>query len=88
MYKIFMLVALPVLAVGWIAYWLWMRKVREKEKDQPRQVSKRLSTSRSDVTDWTQKMKEAKSPREKALKRRRELEAQRQKEQQQTESQS
>ena len=88
MYKIFMLVALPVLGVGWIAYWLWMRKVREEEKDQPRQVSKRLSTSRSDVSGWAQKMKEAESPRAKALKRRRELEAQRQKEQQQTESQS
>ena len=87
MYKIFMLVALPVLAIAWIAYWLWMRMVREKEKDQPRQVSKRLSTSRSDVSDWTQKMKEAESPRAKALKRRREIEAQRQKEQQ-TESQS
>jgi hypothetical protein len=62
MYKIFMLIALPLLAIGWIAYAIWMRKIREEEKNQPRQVSKRLQQSRSEVADWAQKLKDFKKP--------------------------
>ena len=32
MYKIFMLIAIPVLIIGWVVYWIWMRKVIEEEK--------------------------------------------------------
>ena len=62
MYKIFMLIALPLLAIGWIAYAIWMHKIREEEKKQPRQVSKRLQKSRGEVADWAQKLKDFKKP--------------------------
>ena len=62
MYKIFKLIALPVLAVGWLAHWLWMRKVIEAEKKQPKQVSKRLQQTRDEVSDYAQKLKEFKRP--------------------------
>ena len=62
MYKIFMLIALPLLAIGWIAYAIWMRKISEEEKKQPRQVSKRLQQTRSEVADWAQKLKDFKKP--------------------------
>ncbi|MHC4596037.1 MAG: hypothetical protein ACYS19_14000 [Planctomycetota bacterium] len=62
MYKIFMLIALPILAISWIAYAIWMHKIREEEKNQPRQVSKRLQQTRSELSDWAQKLKDFKKP--------------------------
>ena len=62
MYKIFMLIALSLLAIGWIAYAIWMHKIREEEKKQPRQVSKRLQQTRSEFADWAQKLKDFKKP--------------------------
>ena len=55
MYKIFMLIAIPALAIGWIAYALWERKMREEEKKQPKQVSERLTKTKSEVSDWAKK---------------------------------
>ncbi len=65
MYKIFMLIALPVLAIGWLAHWLWMRKVIEEEKKQPKQESQRLRKTKGEVSDWAQKMAQFKPPKRK-----------------------
>ena len=65
LYKIFMLIAVPALAIGWIVYWLRERKIAEEEKNQPRKVSKRLTKSKSEVSDWAQKMAEFKPPKRK-----------------------
>jgi len=65
MYKIFMLIAIPVLAIGWIAYAIWIRKVREEEKKQPRKESQRLTKTKSEVSDWAKKMAEYKPPKRK-----------------------
>jgi len=62
MYKIFMLVVLPLLAIAWIAYALWMRKVREEEKKTGRPKSERLQKTRSEVTDWAKKMAQFEPP--------------------------
>jgi amino acid permease len=62
MYKIFMLIAIPVIAVAWIVYALWERKMRIEEKKQPKQVSERLQKTRSEMTDWAQKMAQFKKP--------------------------
>lgn len=62
MYKIFMLVALPLLAIGWIAYALWMRKVRKEEEQQGRPTSQRLQKTKTEVADWAKKMAEFESP--------------------------
>ena len=56
MYKIFMLIALPILAIGWIAYAMWERKMREEEKNRPKPQSKRLTKTKSEISDWAQKM--------------------------------
>lgn len=68
-YKVFMLIAIPALIIGWIAYWLWQRKIEEEEKNKPKQVSQRLKKTRSEVTDWAKKMAEFESPAEQARKR-------------------
>ncbi len=62
MYKIFMLIAVSALAIGWIAYAIWMRKVCEEEKQQPKQESQRLKQTRNEVTDYAQKLKNFKKP--------------------------
>ena len=65
MYKIFMLIAIPALAIGWIAYALWERKMREEEKKQPKPESQRLTKTKSEVSDWAQKMAAYKPPKPK-----------------------
>ena len=65
-YKIFMLITIPALAIGWAAYWWWMRKIAEEEKNQPKQVSKRLTLSKTEVSDWAQKMAAFKPPEHKS----------------------
>ena len=62
MYKIFMLIAVPALIIGWIAYAYWMRKVCEEEKEQPNEESKRLTKTKSEVADWAKKMAQFKKP--------------------------
>ena len=84
LYKIFMLIALPIIAIGWIGYAIWLHKIRKEEKT----TSERLTKTRNEISDWAQKMKSVESPREKALKRRRELEAQRLREEQEKQQES
>jgi len=62
MYKIFMLIALPVLAIAWVAYMHCERKMRIEEKKQPKQVSQHLQKTRSEVSDWAQKIGNFKKP--------------------------
>lgn len=62
MYKIFMLIALPVLAIGWIAYAIWIKKVTEEEKKMPKQESERLTKTKSEIADWAQQMANFKKP--------------------------
>lgn len=87
-YKIFMLVMLPVIGIGWIGYAIWLHKIRKEEETQPKQVSERLSKTRGEMSDWAQQMKGHTSPREQALKRRQELEAQRLREEQEKQRES
>jgi hypothetical protein len=63
MYKIFMLVAIPALAIGWIVYAWWLRKIREEEKNQPKPQSQRLVKTKTEVSDWAQKMAQYKPPK-------------------------
>jgi hypothetical protein len=63
MYTVFMLIAIPALAAGWIAYAIWLRKVREEEKNQPKPQSQRLVKTKSEVADWAQKMAQYKPPK-------------------------
>ncbi len=62
MFKIVMIIAVVILAAGWIAYAIWMRKVIEEEKQQPKQESKRLKKTKSEIADWAQQMANFKKP--------------------------
>jgi|GEM_PF-426433 len=64
-YKVFMLIAIPALVIGWIAYGLWIRKIREEERNQPKSESQRLRKTKSEVSDWAQKMAQYKPPKRK-----------------------
>ncbi|MHC4728189.1 MAG: hypothetical protein ACYS17_13285 [Planctomycetota bacterium] len=61
MYKIFMLIAIPILLIGWVAYWLWTRKLDEEEKRQPKE-SQRLTKTKGEISDWAKKMADFKKP--------------------------
>jgi len=64
MYKIFMLIAIPVLLIGWVAYWLWNRKIIEEEKKQPqKKESQRLTKTKSEISDWAKQMANFKKPK-------------------------
>jgi hypothetical protein len=65
MYKIFMLIALPALAIGWVAYIMWDRKMREEEKKQPKPQSQRLTKTKSEISDWAKKMAAYQPPKRK-----------------------
>lgn len=58
-----MLIAIPALAIGWIAYVLWDRKMREEEKKHPKKESQRLTKTKSEVSDWAKKMAEYQPPK-------------------------
>ncbi len=62
MYTIFMIIAVPVLIIGWIAYAIWIRKVEEEEKQRPKPQSERLVKTKSEISDWAQKMAAYKPP--------------------------
>ena len=65
MYTIFMIIAVPALIIGWIAYAMWIRKVEEEEKKQPKPQSERLVKTKSEISDWAQKMAKFKKPERK-----------------------
>jgi hypothetical protein len=62
MYKIFMIVGVTVVAIGWIAYAIWDYKMRQEEKKNPPKRSERLEKTQSEVSDWAKKMAAFKSP--------------------------
>ena len=72
LYKIFMLVMIPILGIGWFLYWRWDKKMAEEEKNQPKPVSK----TKKEVSEWAQKMANFESPAEQARKRKLEQEKQ------------
>ena len=65
MYTVFMLIAVPALIIGWIAYAIWIRKVREEEKKQPKPQSQRLVKTKTEIADWAQKMAQFQPPKPK-----------------------
>ena len=74
LYKIFMLVAVPALGIGWYLYYRWNKKLEEERKNRPKPISKQLQKTKSEVSDWAQKMANFESPAEQARKRKLELE--------------
>ena len=63
MYTIFMVIMIPVLALAWVAYYLWQQRLDQIEKSRPKQVSQHLQKTRGEVSDWAQKMATYKPPK-------------------------
>jgi len=61
-YAIFMIVGVVVLTGCWIAYFLWDRKQRKEEAQQPKPQSARVQKNKSELSDWAKKMAEFKGP--------------------------
>ena len=66
-YKILMGISLPLLALGWLAYWWWERKLDKEEAAMPKEArsTEKLKQSRSEVADWAQQMASFKKPEHK-----------------------
>jgi heme/copper-type cytochrome/quinol oxidase subunit 2 len=62
MYKIFMIVGLAVVVVGWAIYFVWDHKMRQQEKNQPKPRSERLQKTQSEISDWAKQMAAFKKP--------------------------
>ncbi len=56
MYTKFMIVAIPVLAIAWVAYYLWDRRMKKIEASQPKKRSERLQKTNTELSDWAKKM--------------------------------
>jgi hypothetical protein len=61
-YAIFMIGGVIVVAGGWTAYFLWDRKMRKEEEQQPKPQSERVQKTKSELSDWAKKMAEYKGP--------------------------
>jgi hypothetical protein len=61
-YAILMTIGVPVVILGWIAYFLWDRKMAKEEKTQPKPQSERVKKTKSELSDWAKKMSEYKGP--------------------------
>ena len=61
-YAIIMIIAVIGVGAGWIAYFLWDRKMRQEEEKQPKPQSQRVQKTKSDLSDWAKKMAEYKGP--------------------------
>ena len=61
-YRIFMIVGLVLVAVGWIIYGIWNYKMQQQEKSQPKPRSERLQKTQSELSDWAKQMASFKKP--------------------------
>ena len=64
-YAIFLLVTLPLLGIGWVAYIIWDRKMQAQEEEERKKGSKHLQKSRGEVSDWAKQMSSFKKPERK-----------------------
>ena len=60
-----MIIAIPLLGIGWLAYYLWDRKMTKEEQNRPKPVSKQLQKTRNEMADWAKQMAEFKPPKRK-----------------------
>jgi len=61
-YGIFMILGVILVGGGWIAYFLWDRKQRKEEEQQPKPQSAKVQKTKSEVSEWARKMAEFKGP--------------------------
>ena len=64
MFKVFMCIAIPFLAIAWVAYWIWQKKLDADEAKMPahKTSSVQLQQTRNEVSDWAQQMANFKKP--------------------------
>jgi hypothetical protein len=58
-----MYIMIPALGLGWLLYWLRERKLDAEEKQNPKKnISKTLTKSQNELSDWAQQMANLKKP--------------------------
>jgi hypothetical protein len=62
-YAIFMIIALPLLGIGWVIYIRWDRKMEAQEEQERKKGSNRLNKTRTEVSDWAQQMSKMETPK-------------------------
>jgi len=61
-FRIIWLSVAGALAVFWIVYWIWNRVQDQREKNQPKATTKRLSEVKKSFEDYTNKMEKYEKP--------------------------
>jgi len=51
-----------LVAVGWIAYWIWEMRERKFEKERPKVRSEKYQQASNSVADYAKKLAEFKKP--------------------------
>ena len=61
-YWIIMMIGIPLVIGGWIAYFLWDYRQRKEEEKQPKPQAAKVQKTKSELSDWAKKMAEFKGP--------------------------
>ena len=56
MFKIVMIAAVVILAVGWIAYGVWRIRTYRSEKDKPKPTTEHLQEKKKTFEEYTKKL--------------------------------
>jgi len=62
MFKIVMIIAVVVLALGWIAYGIWSYRERIEEKKRPKPTTEHLEKVKDSFDEYAKKMENYKKP--------------------------
>jgi len=65
-YKIFMIVGVIVVGLGWLAYAIWDYRLRQRETREPPKRSERFQKTQSEIADWAKKMAQFQKPTRKS----------------------
>ncbi len=61
-YAIFMVIMIPILAIAWLVYYFWNKKMDAQEEAEKQKGSQRLRKTRNEVSEWAQQMAQFKGP--------------------------
>jgi hypothetical protein len=61
-YALLMIIGIPVVILGWVAYFIWDYKQRKEEEKLPKPASAKVQKNKSELSDWAKKMADFKGP--------------------------
>ena len=60
MYKIIMYIFVPLLAIAWAAYGIWLLREKRREKEEPPRKTEHLEKVKDSFADYAEKLKDYK----------------------------